>query len=234
MNKSNSVISEIESKIGYVFKNKELLITAITHSSYANQKKDIQYNERLEFLGDAVLQLCITEYLYKSYSKKSEGEMTKIRSLIVCENSLHEIAVKWDIGVYLRMSKGEELTGGRNRTSILADSIEAIIAAIYLDIGLENTREFILENFKVIILKAIRNEIILDYKTKLQEVIQKNGTADIKYDLVKYEGPPHRRKFYIKLLIDNETFGNGIGYSKKEAEQDAAKQGLKELEKRHE
>ncbi|EET88371.1 Ribonuclease III [Clostridium carboxidivorans P7] len=149
----------------------------------------------------------------------------------MCENSLYEIAKKWDLGKYIRMSKGEELTGGRERVSILADCVEAIIAAIYIDAGFEKAKGFVLTNFKDTIEKAIKNKIILDYKTKLQEVMQKNGDVDIQYDLMKYEGPPHRRKFYTQVSVNNKVLGNGTGYSKKESEQSAAKKALKGLEK---
>ena len=212
-------LKEFQDTLGVQFTNLSYLKKALTHSSFANQFKDTEYNERLEFLGDSVLQLCITEYLFKNYVDKAEGELTKIRSLIVCENSLFEIAKSLNLGNYIRMSKGEELTGGRNRTSIQADAVEAVLAAIYLDKGLEFTREFILDKFSDIIEKAIENKIILDFKTKLQEHLQKNGEVNITYELVKFEGPPHRRKFFTKVLINGECMGEGEGFSKKEAEQ---------------
>lgn len=222
-------IKGVEDILGITFSNKGVLITALTHSSYANQFKDVKYNERLEFLGDSVLQLCITQHLFNSYKDKSEGELTKIRALIVCENSLYEVAKKLNLGSFIRMSKGEESTGGRERTSIQADCLEAIIAAIYLDKGLEVANDFIFKYFAEIIEKAIKHEIILDFKTKLQEILQKNGEIDIKYYLDRYEGPPHRRKFYTTVAIDNKIMGNGCGYSKKESEQHAAKEALKRL-----
>ena len=220
----------MEASLGVTFTNLSYLRVALTHSSFANQYKDSEYNERLEFLGDSVLQLSVTEYLYKNYKEKSEGELTKIRSLIVCENSLYEVAKSVNIGAYIRMSRGEELTGGRNRVSIQADAIEAVIAAIYLDKGFEYAREFILNKFHDIIDKAINNKIILDFKTKLQEHLQQNGEVNITYELVKFEGPPHRRKFYTRVLINKEVMGEGEGYSKKEAEQKSAKQALINLE----
>lgn len=222
-------LKEFQEALGVEFTNLSYLKKALTHSSFANQFKDTEYNERLEFLGDSVLQLCITEYLFKNYVDKAEGELTKIRSLIVCENSLFEIAKGLNLGNYIRMSKGEELTGGRNRTSIQADAVEAVLAAIYLDKGLEFTREFILDRFSDIIEKAIENKIILDFKTKLQEHLQKNGEVNITYELVKFEGPPHRRKFFTKVLINGECMGEGEGFSKKEAEQASAKQALKKM-----
>jgi len=161
---------------------------------------------------------------------KSEGELTKIRSLIVCENSLHEIGKSLNLGYLLRMSKGEELTGGRERVSLIADAVEALIAAIYLDKGLEFTKDYIIGRFEDIIKKAINNDIILDYKTRLQEYLQKNGEVSIVYELIKFEGPPHRRKFYTKLIIDSKELTYGEGYSKKESEQNAAKAALEILE----
>jgi ribonuclease III len=223
-------LGELEDKIGIGFIDRSLLEVSVTHSSCANQKKDVKYNERLEFLGDSVLQLCITEHLFTNYNNKTEGELTKIRSLIVCENSLYEIAQRWNLGIYMNMSKGEELTGGRNRVSILADCVEALIAAIYLDKGIETARRFILENFALTIKKAIEDEIVLDYKTKLQEVLQKNGEVGITYELVKFDGPPHRRTFYTNVLVNNRVMGEGYGHSKKEAEQLAAKEALVRME----
>ena len=220
-------LKEIEENLGVCFNNPTLLKTALTHSSFANQFKDAEYNERLEFLGDAVLQLCITEHLFNNFKNKSEGELTKIRSLIVCENSLYEIAKKLHLGEYIRMSKGEELTGGRERISIQADAVEAVIAAVYLDKGIGFVRDFILLHFEEIIKKAINNEIVLDFKTKLQEFLQKDGEVSIHYELTKYEGPPHRRKFYTNVVIDSSIMGEGCGYSKKEAEQNAAEAAVK-------
>lgn len=224
------VLKELESKLGVQFTDRSLLMEAITHSSCNNQNKEVKYNERLEFLGDSVLQLCISEYLFNNYKSKLEGELTKIRSLIVCESSLHEVALKLDLGSFMMMSKGEELTGGRTRVSILADCVEAVIAAIYEDKGMDEAREFILKNFKSIIEKAIENKIILDYKTKLQETLQRKGEVSITYNLIKHEGPPHRRKFYTEVLVNEQVSGKGSGYSKKEAEQNAAMSALMQLE----
>ena len=217
-------LQNLEKKLKLNFSNKELLKNAITHSSYANQKKKVVFNERLEFLGDSVLQLVISEYLFSRFTEKPEGYLTKIRSLIVCENSLCDIANGWELGMYMNMSKGEEITGGRNRVSILADCVEAVLAAVYLDKGIEYSNSFILTNFKEIIEKAISNEMILDYKTKLQEIFQQNGEVNIHYELVKFEGPPHKRKFFVNVLINDVIKGTGQGFSKKEAEQNAAKE----------
>lgn len=227
-------INEIEEYIGVSFNEEHLLKTALTHSSYANQHRDEEYNERFEFLGDSILQLCITEYLFLNFKNKSEGELTKIRSLIVCENSLYEIGKKLNLGYFIRISKGEELTGGRERVSIIADAVEALIAAIYLDKGLEFVKDYILGHFKEIVEKAINNDIILDYKTKLQEEMQKKGEVSIVYELLKFEGPPHRRKFFTSVIVEEKELGRGEGYSKKESEQNAAKEALKILEELNE
>ena len=230
MQLDNFLLEELERKLDVCFTNKRLLNIAITHSSYANQRKNVKYNERLEFLGDSVLQLTITEYLFQTFDDKSEGELTRLRALIVCENSLYELAKQWELGKYIYMSKGEELTGGRERVSILADCVEAVLAAIYLDKGFEEVKKYILKNFKDIISKAINNEIILDYKTKLQELLQKNGEVQIQYNLIKHEGPPHRRELFVNVSVNNKLMGQGVGYSKKEAEQAAAKEAIERLE----
>lgn len=227
---NNFNLSNVEKNLKINFNNKRIIQTAFTHSSYAKQFKESQYNERLEFLGDSVLQLTITEYLFSNYKNKLEGELTRLRSLIVCENSLYNVARKLGISDFIMMSKGEELTGGRDRISIQADAVEAIIAAIYLDKGLEVAKEFILTNFNDIIKKAIDNKIILDFKTKLQEYLQKDEDIDINYELYKHEGPPHRRKFFVNLYVEGKLLGSGEGYSKKEAEQNAAKEALVKLE----
>lgn len=220
---------EFEKTIGVEFNDKKLLETALTHSSYANQHKNMEYNEKLEFLGDAVLQLCITEMLFAEFIEKSEGELTKLRALIVCESSLHDVAKSLDLGRHMKMSRGEEQTGGRTRPSLLSDAVEAVIAAIYLDRGMEEARGFVARNFRGLIEMAGRNEIVFDYKTRLQEILQENGDVDIRYDMVKFEGPPHRRKFYSKVVIDDITMGRGEGFSKKESEQTAAKDALEKL-----
>lgn len=220
---------EFEKTIGVEFNDKKLIETALTHSSYANQHKNMEYNEKLEFLGDAVLQLCITEMLFTEFIEKSEGELTKLRALIVCESSLHDVAKSLDLGRHIKMSRGEEQTGGRTRPSLLSDAVEAVIAAIYLDKGMEEARGFVARNFRGLIEMAGRNEIVFDYKTRLQEILQENGDVDIRYDMVKFEGPPHRRKFYSKVVIDDITMGRGEGFSKKESEQTAAKDALEKL-----
>lgn len=234
MNDRLLMLRELEKKLKISLDNLNTLDIALTHSSYANGRPNIEFYERLEFLGDSVLQLSISDYLFKNYKDKAEGELTKLRSLVVCENSLFIIAKSWDLGKYIRMSKGEEMTGGRTRVSILADCVEAIIAAIYLDKGFTEAKDFIYKNLGSLIEKAINNEIILDYKTKLQETLQKHGDISIIYNLEGFEGPPHRRKFNISLTVNGIVRSNGSGYSKKEAEQNAAKAALKLLEEKHE
>lgn len=226
----NFNLSEVEKSLNIKFKEPYLILTALTHSSYAKQFRESEYNERLEFLGDSVLQLTITEYLYSKFKKKTEGELTKTRSLIVCENSLYEVSRNLGLYKFIRMSRGEEITGGRDRISIQADAVEAVIAAIYLDKGINIAKDFILKHFNEIINKAINNKIILDFKTELQEYLQKDGEVEIKYEVERYEGPPHRRKFFVNLSVSNKEIGKGEGYSKKEAEQNAAKTALKTME----
>lgn len=224
------LLKEFQDNLGLKFSENYYFEAALTHSSYAKQKKGTKYNERLEFLGDSVLSLAVTEYIFLTYKNKKEGELTKLRALVVCENSLYQVALKLNLGKYILMSKGEETTGGRNRVSILADCTEALIAAIYIDLGLEKAREFIMKNFMEIIKSSAVNCITLDYKTKLQELIQKNKNQDIRYDLIKYDGPPHKRKFYVNVIINDTVLGEGVGFSKKEAEKKAAKEALSRYE----
>ena len=211
------------------FQDEGLLKLALTHSSYANQHQGMESNEKLEFLGDAILQLVITRFLYAHGQGRGEGELTKIRAMIVCEPSLYEVALKWNLGHHILISHGEEATGGRVRQSLLADAVEAIIAALYLDQGLEAADELVLTFFDVIIQRALNHEIILDYKTRLQELLQESGEITIRYELERFEGPPHRRKFFTKVSVDEITMGRGSGMSKKEAEQEAAKNALSKL-----
>lgn len=221
-------MKELEEKLAFIFKDKKLLEKAITHSSYSGQK-GLESNEKLEFLGDAVLQMIITEYLYNKLPEKLEGELTRIRATIVCERSLYESALNWNLGEYIKMSKGEELTGGRKRPALLADCVEAIIAAIYLDKGYGEAKNFVLKSLNKAIELGLEDEIILDHKTKLQELLQENGMVEIRYEILKMEGPPHRRKFYSKVSVDEITMGKGEGMTRKESEQEAAKDALSKL-----
>lgn len=215
--------------LGLTWNQPDLLKLALTHSSYANLTPGADSNEKLEFLGDAVLQLCITEYLFSLGTAKDEGELTKIRALIVCEPSLYQVAKVWGLGQSLQLSHGEEATGGRERPSLLADAVEAVIAAVYLDQGFATCKSFVLKHFMPLIEKALNEEIVLDYKTRLQELLQESGEVNIRYELVKFEGPPHRRRFFSKVSIDELTMGKGDGWSKKESEQAAAQDALSKL-----
>ena len=222
----SSNIELFEQKINYEFKNKEYILEALTHSSYSNENKNYPFNERLEFLGDSVLSIVISDYLFKKETKLPEGELTKIRANIVCEESLSEVSKKRHLGKYMLLGKGEEATGGRERISILADALEAVIAAIYLDGGIKCAREFILTNMEKIINDSIKGKIFRDYKTCLQEVLQSNGENNIWYKLIEEKGPDHNKRFVMEVGINDTVLGVGEGKSKKDAEQVAAKCAL--------
>ena len=219
----SSNIELFEQKINYEFKNKEYILEALTHSSYSNENKNYPFNERLEFLGDSVLSIVISDYLFKKETKLPEGELTKIRANIVCEESLSEVSKNIHLGKYMLLGKGEEATGGRERISILADALEAVIAAIYLDGGIKCAREFILTNMEKIINDSIKGKIFRDYKTCLQEVLQSNGENNIWYKLIEEKGPDHNKRFVMEVGINDTVLGVGEGKSKKDAEQVAAK-----------
>ena len=222
-------ISKFENIISYNFKNKQYILEALTHSSYSNENKSYAFNERLEFLGDSVLGIIISDYLFKNETELPEGELTKLRANIVCEESLSEVSKKIELGTHMLLGKGEEATGGRERVSILADAVEAVIAAIYLDGGIENARKFVLTQMDEIIQDSIKGRIFRDYKTHLQEVIQSQGETNIIYDLVEEIGPDHNKKFIMQVKLNDEVLGTGEGKSKKEAEQSAAKQALRRM-----
>ncbi len=218
-------LSQLENKIGYCFHDKELLKQALMHSSYTNEKHLAKYqcNERLEFLGDAVLELVSSEFLYKEKPQVSEGELTKTRASMVCEPSLAFCARDIDLGSYLLLGKGEEATGGRQRDSITSDAMEALIGAIYLDGGFTNAKEFI-HRF---VLSDLENKILFfDSKTILQEIVQAEKDAKVAYHLIKEEGPDHNKAFYVEVLIDGKSYGSGKGRTKKAAEQQAAYQAI--------
>lgn len=219
---------ELESKIGYCFCRKYLLNRALTHSSYANQwgLSYIEHNERLEFLGDSVLSLVVSEHIFTKYKNKPEGKLTKIRASIVCESSLYELAKIMNLGEYMLMGKGEEITGGRDRVSILADAYEALIAAVYIDGGIENARKFILAELSENIEKIVNGANIKDYKSRLQEYVQKDTGINIRYEIENEEGPDHNKVFYAKVCLNGRDVGRGRGRSKKEAEQEAARAAL--------
>ena len=224
--KISSNIELFEQKINYEFKNKEYILEALTHSSYSNENKNYPFNERLEFLGDSVLSIVISDYLFKKETKLPEGELTKIRANIVCEESLSEVSKNIHLGKYMLLGKGEEATGGREIISILADALEAVIAAIYLDGGIKCAREFILTNMEKIINDSIKGKIFRDYKTCLQEVLQSNGENNIWYKLIEEKGPDHNKRFVMEVGINDTVLGVGEGKSKKDAEQVAAKCAL--------
>lgn len=223
-------MEQLEQRLGYSFNKRELLVTALTHSSYANEKHmpGIESYERLEFLGDSILGLVTAEFLYSHKPRLPEGSMTRLRAELVCEASLHNVAKRLGIGQYMRLGRGEENSGGRERASILADMVEAIIAAIYFDSGIEQARRFVLENIlkDAEISEAHRSA---DYKTQLQELVQQRSDRHIEYELTAEAGPDHNKTFSFAVKINGETVGEGSGRTKKEAEQMAAKQALEGL-----
>lgn len=219
-------IHELEKSIGYKFKDISLLETAMTHSSYSKGKNNGSY-ERLEFLGDAVLQITVSQYLFTNMTEVPEGGLTKLRASIVCENSCYNFAKKIDLGKYILLGKGEEMTGGRDRRSILADAFEALIAAISLDGGMEQAQEFVLRFVPSI--EALRSGKVKlgDYKTILQEIIQQNPEEHISYEVTEQEGENHHKVFIADVVLNSQTIGTGKGSSKKEAEQAAAKEAIR-------
>ena len=228
-------LKEFEEIIGYKFTDQSLLKTALTHSSFANENrsKNILYNERLEFLGDSVLSLIVSNYLFENYTKLPEGDLTKARATIVCERSLQECAMNIELGNFLILGKGEERSGGRTRASILADAFEALIAAIYLDGGFSVTREWLLGQLYDTILLAVKGQTFTDYKTAFQELMQKKGLANICYHVVGESGPDHSKVFFVHLSVNDQVMGQGEGSSKKNAEQMAARDALAKLGDAH-
>ena len=218
-------LKELEKKISYSFSDEGLLKHAMTHSSYVNEKrlKKTDCNERLEFLGDAVLELVSSEYLFFENPKMPEGELTKLRASMVCEKALAFCARDLDLGDFLLLGKGEDATGGRKRDSITSDALEALIGAIYLDGGFANAKEFILNQGK---------RLFYDSKTILQELVQGNSEKRICYELVGEVGPDHNKSFQVEVRIGDTTYGQGIGRTKKAAEQEAAYQAILKLKNR--
>lgn len=228
---SKQDIAELESRLGYYFKNKELLIEALTHKSFhhENPEKAPSHNERLEFLGDSVLGLIVVEYLFNAYKDYSESSMSKIKSYLVKEAVLSDIAEGILLGTYLRLGKGEEETGGRKKKSILADAIEAVFGAIYLDGGHEYARDIILRLLMNKIDTAISSEQFFDFKTELQEKIQLRFGVLPEYRIVKQEGKEHKKIFTVDVFVGDSKLGSGRGRSKKEAETIAAKEALSKI-----
>ena len=222
-------MKELEEKLNYKFKDIGLLKNALTHSSYANENKaeGMSSNERLEFLGDSVLGVITAKYLYTLTPALPEGKMTRLRSELVCEQSLHGVATDLDLGEYLRMGKGEERNGGRKRASILADAVEAVIAAIYLDGGFEPAERFIKAN--ILNPVSIEAHHSVDYKTELQELVQQKPGQVLTYIPAGESGPDHEKVFAAKVSLNGEVIGEGQGRTKKEAEQSAAREALKIL-----
>lgn len=219
-------MTELEEKLGYNFKKAELLKTALTHSSYANENRhDGDCNERLEFLGDAVLGLIVARYLYINCPQLAEGRMTRLRAELVCEKNLDEVAAKLELGKYLRLGKGEELGGGRTRPSILADAVEAVLAAIYLDSGMEEAERFV-NTFIISVYESGESDFDRDYKTELQEFVQRKNSQILEYMLIGESGPDHAKLFTIAVKLNGIEIASGTGKSKKAAEQAAAKAAM--------
>lgn len=217
---------KLEKRLGYKFNNLDYLKTALTHSSYANEAKGaIKCNERLEFLGDAVLSIIVSDYIFKNCPHLPEGDLTKLRASLVCEKSLCRYSRTLRVGECLMLSRGEQHCGGADRPSILADAFEAIIAAIYLDGGIENARKFVLK-FVVPDIENPRPKTFKDYKTCLQEIIQQNPEEHLEYILVGESGPDHNKHFVVEVHLNSNVIGKGGGKSKKEAEQQAAREAL--------
>ena len=223
--------SKLEKEIGYEFKNKQLIETALTHTSYAYENKK-QSNEKLEFLGDSILEFISSEYIYHNYPNLKEGEMTKVRASVVCEDSLQKIAKMHNFSDFLNLGKSERISQKEVRPAIMADSIEAVIAAIFLDGGLEEAKKFILNNLAKPIENATKNIGQKDYKTVLQEVLQKNGNVDIEYVIIDEKGPDHEKVFTAEVKFNNKTLATGEGKSKKQAEMEAAQKALENIKKR--
>lgn len=215
---------KLEQVLGVSFRDRNLLTNAVTHTSYANEHRQegVRHNERLEYLGDAVLELVSSEYLYRTYREKGEGELSRLRASMVCEPSLAKCARDLGLPAFLRLGKGEETMGGRSRDSIISDALEAVIGAIYLDRGFEEAKRFIMEH---VLLDLKEEDLFLDSKTRLQELVQENGIAPV-YEVLREEGPDHDRRFTVAVLVKGRVMGTGTGRTKKAAAQNAAKEAI--------
>ncbi len=224
-------ISELAQEMQIAFHDSTLLHQALVHTSYANENKTgiVEHNQRLEFLGDAVLDLVIGEYLFRKFPQLPEGELTKARARIVCEATLAHCATKIGLGKYLLLGKGEDGTGGRQRPSILADAFEAVIGAVYLDSGYDSVARFIQNSLSNELLLVRQGDYTNDYKTLLQEIVQRDSEQRITYEVIEETGPDHDKSFFVAAVINNTTMGTGRGKSKKEAEQSAAHQAIDKL-----
>lgn len=221
-------LEELERNIGYTFKNKELLKQALRHTSYANER-NLESNEKLEFLGDSILEFLSSKYIYNNYTNLREGEMTKVRATVVCEKSLYKIAKLHNFSDFLYLGKSEQKTEGSKRPAILADSVEAVIAAIYIDGGLKEAERFIVENLKDEIKEATKHVGDKDYKTVLQEKLQEHGEVKIEYKTIGESGPDHDKTFEADVEVNGKFLAKGKGKSKKEAQMQAAKKALENL-----
>lgn len=213
---------EFETSIGHKFSDKNLLESALTHTSYAHDNK-VESNEKLEFLGDSILEFVTSKYLFDNYRKLKEGEMTKVRASVVCEKSLHQVATRHNFSDFLLLGKSEQRSGGNNKPAILADSVEAVIAAIYLDSGLPVAQEFIISNLKDSIESASKNVGMKDYKTVLQEKLQMQGNVKIEYIVIEEFGPDHEKEFVVEVKCNGKSLAIGTGPTKKAAEMEAAR-----------
>lgn len=219
-------LKQFQQVIGYKFNNEKLLYEALSHSSFANEsKKQRNSNERLEFLGDSVLSVIVSDYIFEHLKHLPEGELTKLRASLVCEKALFDFSKKIDLGNFIFLGKGEELTGGRERPSIVSDAFEAVIAAIYLDGGMKSAAKYVL-SFIPEDIKPHSVVSFVDYKTALQEIIQKNPEEKVEYVLSDETGPDHDKKFTVQVMLNSNIIGTGVGRSKKAAEQNAAKEAL--------
>ena len=216
----------LQDRLGYVFQNVSLLENALTHSSFANERRGrAASNERLEFLGDSILGMVTADKLYHTFPDLPEGRLSRLRAELVCEQSLHAVALELGLGQYLRLGRGEEHSGGRERPSILADAVEAVIAAMYLDGGIAPARAFILGHILAGVEEGQMHHVV-DYKTELQEQIQRKADQHLRYELVDTTGPDHNKRFIMAVYLNDQEIGRGGGRSKKEAEQEAAKAAM--------
>ena len=225
-------MQELERKLNYAFRNPALLQEALNHSSYANEHRaaHLHSNERLEFLGDSVLGFVTAEFLFQRHPEAPEGDLTRIRAALVCEQSLYEVAQRLGLGQYLKLGRGEEAGGGRERTSILADAVEAVFAAVYLDGGMDAARDLIHRCLLDAQRESVVEERRRDYKTALQELVQRQADQTLTYRMVDEQGPDHAKTFRAEVLLNGEAIGSGSGHSKKEAEQAAARAAMEALD----
>ena len=216
----------LEKSIDYKFKNINLLKNALVHTSYAYEK-NVESNEKLEFLGDSILEFISSKYIYNNYPKLKEGEMTKVRATVVCEDSLYEVANRHNFSDFLYLGKSERISNGNRKKAMLADSVEAVIAAIYFDSGIEEAERFIVENLKQSIEEATKHVGIKDHKTVLQEILQAHGNIKIEYNIIDEKGPDHDKTFTAEVRVNGQVLATGVGKTKKQAEMDAADKAIK-------